>query len=226
MSHFLGGVAEAAEGVADVGEHRRTCAAIARRCSHRGEVDVGHGETGLEIDEQPRCGLLAHPGDQTKGVGVVGGHRAPELERRMHRDDRQRKRWPDAVRAEEGFEARPLVAAREAEQRLCVLAHVMVDVEEDLTADISEEGDGRRRDRDAVPDTGHLDEDFAVRRTFEERAPQRADHVRSSRARQGAQARWHSASAAASAASGGLGGAARARRACTSFCTCAFVAAP
>ncbi len=45
-------------------------------------------------------------------------------------------------------------------------------------------------------------------------------------ARSGADARWHSASAAASAASGGDGGRSSRRRAWTIFCTCSFVAPP
>ena len=66
--------------------------------------------------------------------------------RRVHREDRQRQRRADAVGADERLEARPLVARREAVQRLRVLADVVVDVEEAPVAVGSSSAERARRD--------------------------------------------------------------------------------
>ena len=84
---------------------------------------------------------------------------------------------------------------------------------------------------DEVADAGDLQQHRAVVAAFEHHAAQRADHAAPPRrprrrARSGAIARWHRASAAASAASGGCGGPVSRSRACTIFCTCSLAAPP
>ena len=73
---------------------------------HRGEVEIGHLEPRLQIDEEPRRGLLADARHEAERIGIVGRDGPSEVERRVHRHDRQRERRADTVRAEQRLEAR------------------------------------------------------------------------------------------------------------------------
>ena len=151
----------------------------------------------------------------------------------MRGEDRHRQRRTDAVRADEHLERRALVAGGEPVERLAVLADVVVDVEEGGRRRLQlrqrpratrRPGSRRRRPRAARCRRGPA---RGPRRAASRSPPGRPFAARAAtRARIGADARWHSASAAASAASGGCGGLASRSRAWTIFCTCSFAAPP
>ena len=141
---------------------------------------------------------------------------------------------PDAVGADQRLEAGALVAAGEAEQRLGVLADVVVGPHEDLGAHVAEPGRGERPGLHPVADAGHLDQHLAGGAALDQRAPQRSDR---------AHQRCPVAAARPAGASGrGPGGRGRARRrrprrpggaarpgraaVCTMRCTASLSAAP
>ena len=99
---------------------------------------VGDVEAGLQLDQQPGRGLLAHPGHQAQGGDVVVGQDADERRRACTDRMAERQRRPDAVGAEQRLERDLLVAGREAVERLGVLPDVVVDPHEHLVADLAE----------------------------------------------------------------------------------------
>ena len=101
----------------------------------------------------------------------------------MHGEDGERQRRAHAVGADEGLEARPLVAGGEPVERERVLAYVQVRVQEDAIAELAEGDHRRRRDRRPVPDAADLHEHLARQRAVEQDAAQRADHRVTSRSR-------------------------------------------
>ena len=113
------------------------------------ELDVGaiklDVEPGLQLDEQSGGGLLADAGNQHQGIGIVGEHRPLQRERGMHRQQGQGHRRADAVGADQGFEAHPLVAGREAVEDDGVLADVGVDVQERRAPRAADPGEGASR---------------------------------------------------------------------------------
>ncbi len=73
LAHLVVAVAEADERVAHLGARVRR-----GRARHRGEIEIGHVEPGLQVDEQPLGGALADAGHGDEGVEVVFGETAAE----------------------------------------------------------------------------------------------------------------------------------------------------
>ena len=116
LADLVGAVAEPGQGGPHLGPGGRPGRAPAGCRPARTdaeELDVGavelDVEPGLELDEQPGRGLLADAGHQHQGVGVVGEHGPLQRRRRVHRQQGQGHRRADAVGADQGLEADPLV---------------------------------------------------------------------------------------------------------------------
>ena len=80
------------------------------------------------------------------------------------------------MRAQQGFEHLALIEIDEAIQVLCVLAQVVMYVNENRAAERPCGSQDRRSYRDPIADAGNLDQHF-VRVANEQRSPQRADHA-------------------------------------------------
>src|SRR5579875_562570 len=127
--HLVRSVAELAERLGHLGR-RRGRSARSEQLGGAGAVELI--EAGLELDEQPRRRLLPHARDEGQRVDVGARHALGQAGRGVDRDDGERERGPDAMRAEEELEALPLLRGGKAVEDDRALADVGVDKEGDL----------------------------------------------------------------------------------------------
>ena len=122
LAHLVGRVAEADERVAHLGARRS-----ARRPGAPREVEVGHLEPRLQLDEQPLRGALADAGHERRASRGrprrgSGASWSGECTDRIA----SASFGPDAARRDQRLERVALVARREAEQHHRVVADVQV----------------------------------------------------------------------------------------------------
>ena len=144
LADLVGAVAETGQRLAHVGQ-RGSGRAVARRRGRRRRRGRGRRGGALQLDAG--AGPPSSCRRRARGRarrGRLEPHRGPQLLGRVDGEDGQGQRRPDAVGAEERLEAGPLVPAEEAVERLGVLADVVVDVEEDVVAEVAERGQRAR----------------------------------------------------------------------------------
>ena len=118
------------------------------------------------------------PGTRQRDARSTTATMSTSARRRVGGEDGQRQRRPDAVGGDAATRTWPARPAREAVQRLRVLADVVVDVEERARASAPSSARVRGVTVHEVADAADLEEDLAVGAPLEHRAPQRADHRR------------------------------------------------
>ena len=136
----------------------------------RGEIDIGHLEPGLQVDEKALRGALADTGHRDERIEVVLGQAAAEAGRRMHREDRERELRADAARGDQRLERVAFVAREKSVQHQCVVAHVLMGEQENVGTGF-EPGDRADRNQDAIADARDLDEHLAASRCARARTP-------------------------------------------------------
>ena len=127
---------------------------------------------------------------------VLGRHRARQLVRAEHREDRQRDPGADPLHRLEQAEPAALGAAAKAVQRDAVVAHLGLDQQVHRLARARQRGERARRARHQIADAADVDHGVVLTQRIE-RAAQARDHPAASRTdRSGARA-WASRTRAA-----------------------------
>ena len=175
VTHLVGSVTQAGEGVADVGARRTRYRAVAVGRTRHALAQVGDREPRLQLDQQPLRRLLPDPGHEAERVDVVLRQHAGQRRRLVDRQDGQGQGRSDAVGPQQGAEAAALVEVDEPVQRLGVFPNVVMDEDEHLVAEVADRDRRGRADGHPVADAGDLDEDL-VGAAVEEPSSERSDH--------------------------------------------------